>query len=276
MSRYSGTEIALRGSTDVSPRPAVYTYSAGRAHRSPFSSVMEGVRVEEDSPSGRHVGTGTAQRLRSNRTQSANACRRSSRRAAVSRATATRSVGAASASRTRTRSECRAQRTADPTTGVASSVASKAAGVASGASSAASATVSRAEGFVGAHRLPVIIAAVVIAAVVMLYGPACNLYAAWRSGLDLQATYDATTQSNDQLTTEVDALMTPEGVQDLARERGYVGEGETGVVVEGLSDSSTDAAPMGTGTVVSADVPWYVSAADVIFQYHADSSGSGN
>ena len=96
----------------------------------------------------------------------------------------------------------------------------------------------------------------------MLYGPACNLYAAWRSGLDLQATYDATTQSNDQLTNEVDALMTPEGVQDLARERGYVGEGETGVVVEGLSDTSTDATPMGTGTVVSADVPWYVNVAD--------------
>ena len=122
----------------------------------------------------------------------------------------------------------------------------------------------------------VIIATVVIVTVIMLYGPACNLYAAWRSGLDLQATYDATTQSNDQLTNEVDALMTPEGVQDLARERGYVGEGETGVVVEGLSDTSTDATPMGTGTVVSADVPWYVNVADVIFQYHTDTSGSGN
>lgn len=260
----------------MSPRPAVYTYSAGRTHRSPFSSVMEGVRVEEDGPSGRHVGTGTATHSRSGRTQPSNARRRSSRGASASRATAVRSVGAASVSRTRTRSERRAQRTPEPAPGVASNVASKAVGVASGATSAASATVSRAEEFAGAHRLPVIIAAVVIATVVMLYGPACNLYAAWRSGLDLQATYSATTQSNDQLSSEVDALMTPEGVQDLARERGYVGEGETGVVVEGLSDGSADATPMGTGTVVSADVPWYVSAADVIFQYHADSSGSGN
>ena len=232
--------------------------------------------MEEDGPSGRHVGTGTAPRSRSGRAQSSNARRRSSRGASSSRATAARSVGAASASRMRTHSERRAQRTAEPTSGVASNVASKAADVASGATSVASSTVSRAEEFAGAHRLPVIIAAVVIAAVVMLYGPACNLYAAWRSGLDLQATYDATTQSNDQLSSEVDALMTPEGVQDLARERGYVGEGETGVVVEGLSDGSADAAPMGTGTVVSADVPWYVSAADVIFQYHADSSGSGS
>ncbi len=110
----------------------------------------------------------------------------------------------------------------------------------------------------------------------MLYGPVRNLYSAWRSGLDLQATYTATTQSNDQLTNEVDTLMTPEGVQDLARERGYVGEGETGVVVEGLSDDTTDATPMGTGAVVSADVPWYVRVADVIFQYHSYSSGSGN
>ena len=39
---------------------------------------------------------------------------------------------------------------------------------------------------------------------------------------------------------------------------------------------STEATPMGTGTVVSADVPWYVGVADTIFQYHAGSTGSGN
>jgi len=187
-------------------------------------------------------------------------------------------VGAASTTRTRTRTRTghRSQRAAEHAPSAVSDVASRAADVASGATSAASATVSRAEEFAGAHRLPVIIATVVIVTVIMLYGPACNLYAAWRSGFDLQATYDATTQSNDQLTSEVDALMTPEGVQDLARERGYVGEGETGVVVEGLSDTSADATPMGTGTVVSADVPWYVNVADVIFQYHTDTSGSGD
>ena len=260
----------------MSPRPAVYTYSAGRTHRSPFSSVMEGVRVEEDGPTGRHVGTGTATRPRSARTQASGVRSRSSRGVSASRAHATRSVGAASVTRTHPRSERRSQRAAAPTPGAVADVASRAADVASGATSAASATVSRAEEFAGAHRLPVIIVAVIVATAVMLYGPACNLYAAWRSGLDLQATYDATAQSNDQLTSEVDALMTPEGVQDLARERGYVGEGETGVVVEGLSDTGTDATPMGTGTVVSADVPWYVSVADVIFQYHTDTSGSGN
>ena len=239
---------------------------------------MEGVRVEEDGPTGHHVGTGTATRSRSGRAQASAVRRRASRGASTSRATATRSVGAASATRTRTctRAERRSQRAAEPASSAVSDVASRAADVASGATSAASATVSRAEEFAGAHRLPVIIATVVIVTVIMLYGPACNLYAAWRSGLDLQATYDATTQSNDQLTSEVDALMTPEGVQDLARERGSVGEGETGVVVEGLSDTSTDATPMGTGTVVSADVPWYVNVADVIFQYHTDTSGSGN
>lgn len=260
----------------MSPRPAVYTYSAGRTHRSAFSSVMEGVRVEEDGPTGHHVGTGTATRSRSGRAQASAVRRRASRGASTSRATTTRSVGAASATRTRTRTERRSQRAAEHAPSAVSDVASRAADVASSATSAASATVSRAEEFAGAHRLPVIIATVVIVTVIMLYGPACNLYAAWRSGLDLQATYDATTQSNDQLTSEVDALMTPEGVQDLARERGYVGEGETGVVVEGLSDTSADATPMGTGTVVSADVPWYVNVADVIFQYHTDTSGSGN
>ncbi len=273
MSRYLGTEIALRGTTDVAPRPAVYTYSAGRGHRSPFSSVMEGVRVEEDGPSGRHVGTGSARRSRVSYVQPTPSRRSSSRSAAAGRPTSPRS---ASAARTRTRSERRETRAPEPESGPVSGVADKVDGVAAGATSAASDTASRAEEFASAHRLPVIIAAVVIATVVMLYGPACNLYAAWRSGLDLQATYDATTQSNDQLTSDVNALMTPEGVQDLARERGYVGEGETGVVVEGLSDDSTEATPMGTGTVVSADVPWYVGVADTIFQYHAGSTGSGN
>lgn len=257
----------------MAPRPAVYTYSAGRGHRSPFSSVMEGVRVEEDGPSGRHVGTGSARRSRVSYVQPTPSRRSSSRSAAAGRPTSPRS---ASAARTRTRSERRETRAPEPESGPVSGVADKVAGVAAGATSAASDTASRAEEFASAHRLPVIIATVVIVTVIMLYGPACNLYAAWRSGLDLQATYDATTQSNDQLTNEVDALMTPEGVQDLARERGYVGEGETGVVVEGLSDTSTDATPMGTGTVVSADVPWYVNVADVIFQYHTDTSGSGN
>ena len=273
MSRYSGTEIALRGTTDVAPRPAVYTYSAGRGHRSPFSSVMEGVRVEEDGPSGRHVGTGSARRSRMSYAQPAPSRRSSSRSAAAGRPAPSHS---ASATRVRTRSERRETRAPEPESGPVSDVADKVAGVAAGATSAASDTASRAEEFASAHRLPVIIAAVVIATVVMLYGPACNLYAAWRSGLDLQATYDATTQSNDQLTSDVNALMTPEGVQDLARERGYVGEGETGVVVEGLSDDSAEATPMGAGTVVSADVPWYVGVADTIFQYHAGSTGSGN
>ncbi|MCI1879012.1 MAG: septum formation initiator family protein [Olsenella sp.] len=232
--------------------------------------------MEEDSPSGRHVGTGSAPRSRSGRVQSTASRGRASRGASARRVTEARSVGAASAARTSTRSGRRVQRTAEPASGAAVGAATKATSVVSEATSVASATVSRAEGFAAAHRLPIIIAAVVIATVVMLYGPVRNLYSAWRSGLDLQATYAATTQSNDQLTNEVDTLMTPEGVQDLARERGYVGEGEAGVVVEGLSDDTTDATPMGTGAVVSADVPWYVRVADVIFQYHSDSSGSGN
>ncbi len=269
-------EIALGGSTSMVPRPAVYTYSTGRSHRPPFSAVREGVRVEEDGPTGCHVGTGSAPRPRSDGMQSTAARRRSSRSASVSRSRETRSVGAARAPRVRPRSERRGGRAAEPASAAVSGVADKVAGVASGATSAASATASRAEEFVSAHRLPVIIAAVVIAVVVMLYGPTCSLYAAWRLGLDLQATYDVTTQSNDQLTSDVDALMTPEGVQDLARQRGYVGEDETGVVVEGLPGESSDATPMGTGTYVSADVPWYVSVADVIFQYHGDTAGSGN
>lgn len=100
-----------------------------------------------------------------------------------------------------------------------------------------------------------------VVALVMLYGPAATYYRAWRTGLDLQAQYDALAQSNDQIQQQNDALLTREGIEEEARRRGYVGAGETGVVVEGLPDdsaSSSDATP---------EYPWYVGVGDVIFGY---------
>ena len=103
--------------------------------------------------------------------------------------------------------------------------------------------------------------AVAAKAAVLLYGPAATYYRAWRAGLDLQAQYDALAQSNDQIQQQNDALLTREGIEEEARRRGYVGAGETGVVVEGLPDdsaSSSDATP---------EYPWYVGVGDVIFGY---------
>lgn len=116
-------------------------------------------------------------------------------------------------------------------------------------------------GFYASHKLLCIAVGVLVAAALLLYGPAATYYRAWRAGLDLQAQYDALAQSNDQIQQQNDALLTREGIEEEARRRGYVGAGETGVVVEGLQDdsaSSSDATP---------EYPWYVGVGDVIFGY---------
>lgn len=116
-------------------------------------------------------------------------------------------------------------------------------------------------GFYASHKLLCIVVGVLVAAALLLYGPAATYYRAWRAGLDLQAQYDALAQSNDQIQQQNDALLTREGIEEEARRRGYVGAGETGVVVEGLPDdsaSSSDATP---------EYPWYVGVGDVIFGY---------
>lgn len=116
-------------------------------------------------------------------------------------------------------------------------------------------------GFYASHKLLCIAVGVLVAAALLLYGPAATYYRAWRAGLDLQAQYDALAQSNDQIQQQNDALLTRKGIEEEARRRGYVGAGETGVVVEGLPDdsaSSSDATP---------EYPWYVGVGDVIFGY---------
>lgn len=116
-------------------------------------------------------------------------------------------------------------------------------------------------GFYASHKLLCIAVGVLVAAALLLYGPAATYYRAWRAGLDLQAQYDALAQSNDQIQQQNDALLTRKGIEEEARRRGYVGAGETGVVVEGLPDDSTSSSD------ATPEYPWYVGAGDVIFGY---------
>lgn len=116
-------------------------------------------------------------------------------------------------------------------------------------------------GFYASHKLLCIAVGVLVAAALLLYGPAATYYCAWRAGLDLQAQYDALAQSNDQIQQQNDALLTRKGIEEEARRRGYVGAGETGVVVEGLPDDSTSSAD------TTPEYPWYVGVGDVIFGY---------
>lgn len=116
-------------------------------------------------------------------------------------------------------------------------------------------------GFYASHKLLCIAVGVLVAAALLLYGPAATYYRAWRAGLDLQAQYDVLAQSNDQIQQQNDALLTRKGIEEEARRRGYVGAGETGVVVEGLPDDSTSSSD------TTPEYPWYVGLGDVIFGY---------
>lgn len=116
-------------------------------------------------------------------------------------------------------------------------------------------------GFYASHKLLCIAVGVLVVAALLLYGPAATYYRAWRAGLDLQVQYDALAQSNDQIQQQNDALLTRKGIEEEARRRGYVGAGETGVVVEGLPDDSTSSSD------ATPEYPWYVGVGDVIFGY---------
>ncbi len=119
--------------------------------------------------------------------------------------------------------------------------------------------------FVINFRVLVVAVVVLLALIVTMYGPAQTYYKAWRSGLELQSQLDELNASNEQYKSDIQSLQTREGIEDEARKRGYVSEGETKVVVEGTSenDEGTDA-----GTSDSAsELPWYIQLGDTVFHY---------
>ena len=124
-----------------------------------------------------------------------------------------------------------------------------------------------------------IVVVVIVALVVALYPPAKALYGASRTNAVLAERLDAATSSATQLQGEVDSLMTREGIEDEARRRGYVSEGETAVDVDGVTDSgsaATDESVTGDSSqTTDAQEPWYVSALDFFFGYDPSTQGVG-
>lgn len=122
---------------------------------------------------------------------------------------------------------------------------------------------------------------VVVALIAALYSPVKALYGAHRTNAVLAERLDAATASATQLQGEVDSLMTREGIEDEARRRGYVGEGETAVEVGGIEDSgsaTTDESVTGDSSQTQgqdAQDPWYVSVLDFIFGYDPSTQGVG-
>ena len=112
----------------------------------------------------------------------------------------------------------------------------------------------------------------VAAVLLFLYPTAQQVYLESREEDRLQAEYDALTARNDAMQDRIDYLKTDEGIQDAARQQlGWVKEGETAVVVEGLSEDSSSEDSSVNIQIVSGSIPapqtWYSPVLDVIFGY---------
>lgn len=116
--------------------------------------------------------------------------------------------------------------------------------------------------FAARHAIVAIVLVSLVLIVAAVFGPAKTYYLAWRTGNDLQSTYDGLTQSNENLQSELERLQSKEGIEDEARKKGYVNAGETPVKVEGLPDDSAS-------NDEGAEKPWYIQLGDTVFGYSA-------
>lgn len=136
---------------------------------------------------------------------------------------------------------------------------------------------------VRASRLPrraasPLIAAILVVAFVMgsaafLYPTARQYYVESREEARLQAEYDAIAARNHIIEERIDHLKTDEGIEDAARaELGWVHEGETAGVVQGLGQGISSAAiadieAQVKGGSVPAPETWYSPFLDTVFGY---------
>lgn len=90
-----------------------------------------------------------------------------------------------------------------------------------------------AAGLVRFFRAPVIVCAAVLVALALLYGPARDLYCAWRENGALQEQDVKTLSEKEQIQEDISDLTSRDGIKDQARELGYVEDGETRIIVEG-------------------------------------------
>ncbi len=103
--------------------------------------------------------------------------------------------------------------------------------------------------------------------VAALYGPAKSYYTAVRERDDLTTYYARLEASNSSLRDSIQYLQSTEGIEDEARKRGYVYEGETSAQIDGLEDTTDDFT--GTSEVPDVEQPWYVQALDRFFGYQS-------
>ena len=113
--------------------------------------------------------------------------------------------------------------------------------------------------------------AVSVALGVMIFmGPAREYYASWRDEGILEAQYKVVSEQYSDLQHDIERLQTVEGIEDLARKRGYAYPDEEALVVQELEEQEF----IGTVSLEDAvkeheaNLPWYVGVLDVVFDYH--------
>ncbi len=126
--------------------------------------------------------------------------------------------------------------------------------------------------------------AIVALLVFAVYPPLRDYYVARRTQEDLKAHYTQLKDKNGELLGDIERLQTSEGIEDEARKRGYVNQGETGVVVEGLDGSGDSKKSNETVSSQDARKPteetktintgsFQQKLLDFIFQYHREDLG---
>ena len=135
-------------------------------------------------------------------------------------------------------------------------------------------------GWCSSHLMLCIVVGIIVVVLGALYSPAKALYGARRTNAVLAQRLDAATSSAQTLQSEVDSLMTREGIEDEARRRGYVQEGDTAVDMDGVTDSgsaTTDESVTNDSSATTDEepTPWYTSVLDFIFDYDPSTQGVG-
>jgi cell division protein FtsB len=112
-------------------------------------------------------------------------------------------------------------------------------------------------------------------AAVILYPVARDYYIALRSNDRLMAELEAVENRNSQIQSQIDALSTPEGIEDRAREEfGWVKEGEQAVNITGLdvSNSSTALPENIQQGTIAAEGTWVTEFLDTFFDVDTHST----
>lgn len=118
------------------------------------------------------------------------------------------------------------------------------------------------------HTKLVVFLGVVIFLLVGLYPPIRGYYHAVREHDELLLNQQKLEEDKKRLESEVNSLQTKEGIEEKAREQGYVSEGEESARVVGLDKKKDDT------TAQHPEYPWYIKVGDFVFGFSPGNSGN--